>query len=70
MAGLPGEPGCGDQAGENPAGDIPLASLAPEGENPGPPGVMPEPIPAGDQTLPPYAGVDPSAQGVIPGVMA
>jgi len=53
MAGDPGEPGCGDQAGLNPAGDIPLASLAPLGENPGPPGVMPEPSPAGDQTLPP-----------------
>ena len=53
MAGLPGEPGCGDQAGENPAGDMPLASLAADGENPGPPGVIPLPMPAGLQTLPP-----------------
>ena len=53
MAGLPGDPGCGDQAGENPAGDMPLASLAALGEKPGPPGVMPLPMPAGLQTLPP-----------------
>jgi len=66
----PGDPGCGDQAGLNPAGLIPLASLAPLGENPGPPGVIPDPRPAGDQTLPPYAGVAPSAHGVMPGVMA
>lgn len=69
IAGDPGEPGCGDQAGLNPAGLIPLASL-PLGENPGPPGVMPDPMPAGDHTLPPYAGVAPSAQGVMPGVIA
>jgi hypothetical protein len=37
IAGLPGLPGCGDQAGEKPAGDIPLASLDALGENPGPP---------------------------------
>ncbi len=52
MAGLPGLPGCGDQAGEKPAGDIPLASLDALGENPGPPGVMPLPM-LGLQTLPP-----------------
>ena len=49
---------------------MPLASLAPLGEKPGPPGVMPDPRPAGDHTLPPYAGVAPSAHGVMPGVMA
>lgn len=53
----------------NPAGDMPLASLAALGENPGPPGVIPLPMPAGLHTLPPYAGVAPSAHGVIPGVM-
>jgi len=54
MAGLPGDPGCGDQAGEKPApGDIPLASLPALGEKPGPPGVMPLPMPAGLHTLPP-----------------
>jgi len=68
IAGLPGLPGCGDQAGEKPAGDIPLASLDALGENPGPPGVIPLPI-FGLQTLPPYAGVAPSPQGVIPGVI-
>ena len=54
MAGEPGPwSGCGDQAGLNPAGLMPLASLAPLGEKPGPPGVIPDPRPPGDQTLPP-----------------
>jgi len=44
---------------------MPLASLAPDGEKPGPPGVMPMP---GDHGVP-YAGVAPSAHGVIPGVI-
>ena len=53
MAGLPGLPGWGLQAGLKPAGLIPLASEAPEGLKPGPPGVMPLPRPAGLHTLPP-----------------
>ena len=53
MAGELGDPCPGDQAGLKLAGLMPLASLAPLGENPGPPGVIPEPSPPGDQAPPP-----------------